>query len=81
MWGPANFIRTSGSTSPQSMPASPEVEPENPWPSAEEDGGEGPLDDEDGSAATERGVIHSAGEGDEPLLVDADTGELVDARA
>ena len=80
MWGSANFIRTTGSNSPQTMPAAPEVEPETPWPSAEEDAEGDPHDDEDGSAAAEREVILPAGEGDESVLVDTETGELVDAK-
>ncbi|MDQ0030528.1 single-stranded DNA-binding protein [Arthrobacter bambusae] len=79
MWGSANFIRTSGSTSLQSTPAAPEAEPENPWPSADEDSEDGPHDDEDGNVAASRGVLLSAGEGEEPVLVDTATGELVDA--
>ncbi len=81
MWGSANFIRTSSSTSPQSTPTAAEMGPENPWPSADDDGEDGPHEDEDGSAAAQREVILPAGEGDEPALVDTDTGELVDASA
>lgn len=82
MWGSANFIRTTGSSNPQSLPPAPNVEPENPWPSVEEDGDAGPHDDdEDGTAAAEREVILSAGAGDERALVNTETGELVDATA
>ncbi|GAB3566570.1 hypothetical protein GCM10027405_25750 [Arthrobacter alkaliphilus] len=78
MWGSANFIRTTGSSSPQNQPAAPEVEPDNPWPSVEEDG-DGPHDDdEDGSAEAEQAVILSTGAGDESVLVNTETGELVD---
>lgn len=80
MWGSANFIRTTSGTNPQSTPAAPDVEPDNPWPSADEDSEEGAHDVEDGAAA-EQGVILPAGEGDESVLVDTDTGELVDASA
>lgn len=79
MWGSANFIRTTSGTSPQITPAAPDAEPENQWPAAEEDGEGEPHDDEDAGGAAQRGVILPAGEGDEPVLVDADTGELVDA--
>ncbi len=79
MWGSANFIRTTSGTSPQSTPAAADAEPDNQWPAADDDGEGGPHNDEDAGAAAERGVILPAGEGDEPVLVDADTGELVDA--
>lgn len=81
MWGSANFIRTSSSTIPQNMPVAPEVVPENPWPSADDDGEVGPQDDEDGNAAAEREVVLSAEEGGASVLVDTRTGELVDATA
>jgi single-strand DNA-binding protein len=79
MWGSANFIRTTSGTSPQSSPAAADAEPDNQWPAADDDSEGGPHNDEDAGAAAERGVILPAGEGDEPVLVDADTGELVDA--
>lgn len=81
MWGSANFIRTTGGNSPQGMPAAAETEPESLWPSVDEEGEDGPHDDGDGSAAAERGIILSAGENGDPVLVDTETGELVDARA
>ncbi len=81
MWGSANFIRTSSNSIPQNMPVAPEVVPETPWPSADDDGEDGPHDDEDGSAAAGREVVLPAGEGDASARVDTRTGELVDASA
>jgi single-strand DNA-binding protein len=80
MWGSANFIRTTSGTSPQSTPvvAEADAEPENQWPAADEDGEDGAHDVEEGGTAAERGSAIPAGEGDESVLVDADTGELVD---
>ncbi|MEZ2390101.1 single-stranded DNA-binding protein [bacterium RCC_150] len=92
MWGSANFIRMTNGPGPQSLPATTGAGgEENSWSGlrggdhgSDEDGvdvHDGRPDEDDQPDDAEGGAMLHAGQGDEAVLVDTNTGELVGAGA
>ena len=82
MWGSANFIRTTSGTNPQGTTAVADAGQNHPWPTAEDSDdthgdGASPEDDDEGNTPDAEREIVVNGAGNEPVRVNAATGELV----